>query len=330
MSAASRTTLGVAVALFGALTVIALVRLTSPADGAEDAWTAAAPSLLERAENGSAQIGDEVYVVGGLRAPDGRTTRAVLRYDMGENSWDEVAPIPKAVDHPGVTAAGGLIYVYGGRRGDRTAVDRFFRYDPVADAWTRLEDGPVARGAFVFEALEGKLYAAGGRSNSSERMRRLDVYNIAQERWRRKAPMDVGRNHIAGGFLDGELFVTGGRPGPVLGARATVESYDPATGEWQGEPRLDHARSGHEAVIVDGRLLIFGGEETDREQGDVIDEVEIFDGTDWDSSSLPEMATPRHGVAGGVDGNRVYVIEGGPQRGLSWSNLVEFLDVPPA
>jgi hypothetical protein len=40
------------------------------------------------------------------------------------------------------------------------------------------------------------------------------------------------------------------------------------------------------------------------------------------------MVTPRHGLGGVADGNRVFALEGGPQPGLHFSNANEYLDVP--
>ena len=45
---------------------------------------------------------------------------------------------------------------------------------------------------------------------------------------------------------------------------------------------------------------------------------------------LPGMRTPRHGLGGVALGRRVFALEGGPSPGLSVSNTLETLDVPPA
>jgi hypothetical protein len=40
------------------------------------------------------------------------------------------------------------------------------------------------------------------------------------------------------------------------------------------------------------------------------------------------MLTPRHGLGGASKGRRVFSLEGGPQPGFAFSNVVEFLDLP--
>lgn len=87
------------------------------------------------------------------------------------------------------------------------------------------------------------------------------------------------------------------------------------------------ARSGHVAVTVaDGRVVAFGGEE--RDGGTTIEEVEALNPAGGDWEDLTAMTTPRHGLAGAADGDRIFAIEGGPAPGLSLSNANEYLDVP--
>jgi N-acetylneuraminic acid mutarotase len=306
----------------------ATVLVAEPATGADDQWLPLASSPLERSEVGAAKIGDRIYVLGGLVA-DGqghRPTRAARVYDIGDNAWSQIASMPAALDHAGVAAADGRVYVYGGRGPNRGSRSRLYRYTPDTDAWKRLRDSSIARHALAFAAFGEKLYAAGGATNSNPRARKLEVYDISDRRWRKREPMGVGRNHVAAAFLGGELIVTGGRPGPEHGGRDTVESYDPAMDDWDTKAAMDTARSGHSAAVVSGgRLVVFGGEERDP-GGSTIEQAEVYDGSGWES--LPPMLTPRHGLGGAADVDRVFALEGGPQPGGTFSAVVEFLDVP--
>jgi N-acetylneuraminic acid mutarotase len=323
-----RVWLGAVALLASTAAGTAAVVLTEPVSAASDQWLPLASSPIERSEVGAAQVGDRIYVLGGLVAKGSshRPTRAARVYDIGDNAWSEIAPVPAALDHAGVTAADGRVYLYGGRNRDRESQSRLYRYTPAADTWKRLPDSPTRRHAMVFASLGDKLYAAGGASNSNPRLTKLEVYDISDRRWRRRAAMDVGRNHVAGAFLGGELIVTGGRPGPEHGGRATVESYDPAANDWDPEAAMATARSGHSAAVVTGgRLVVFGGEELDP-GGTTIEQAEVFDGTSW--TSLPPMLTPRHGLGGAAEGDRVFALEGGPQPGGTFSAVLEYLDVP--
>ena len=112
----------------------------------------------------------------------------------------------------------------------------------------------------------------------------------------------------------------------------TAERYDPRRRPWQALPAMRTPAGGiASARLRDGRIVVFGGEELiGGREARRIREVELFDPRTRRWSALPDMRTPRHGLGGAALGNRVFAIEGGPQPGLSFSNAIEFLDVPAA
>jgi non-specific serine/threonine protein kinase len=238
--------------------------------------------------------------------------------------------MPIAVNHPGITALDGHVYVLGGNRGGNEISRRLYRYDPERDRWARLADAPTARAALALGGIGHRLYAAAGASATDDTVRRLEIYNLRTDRWRVGPKMPTGRNHVGTAVFKRSLVVIGGRPGPVHGGLTTVERYEPDRERWSALPDLHTARSGHAAVTVGGRLggriVVFGGEELDG--GQTIEQVELFDPRNGDWADLPEMITPRHGVGGAAKGNRIYALEGGPQPGLAYSGALEYLDLP--
>ena len=77
--------------------------------------------------------------------------------------------------------------------------------------------------------------------------------------------------------------------------------------------------------MVDGRIVVLGGEDPTRVIG-TVDAYDLRSGT-W--SSLPEMATPRHGLAVGSVGNTVYALDGAAKPSHSASTATgEALVVP--
>ena len=58
---------------------------------------------------------------------------------------------------------------------------------------------------------------------------------------------------------DGRVLVVGGAMTP-RGARSSAELFDPEQGTWTDAGRLQQARHGHRAIMLnDGRVLIVGG-----------------------------------------------------------------------
>lgn len=251
-------------------------------------------------------------------------------YDISEDAWTELTPLPIEVNHPGVTALDGFLYLVGGNLANTEGTEeksaRLFRYDPARDRWRRLADAPSERAALGFAAIGRKLYAAGGYTVEDPTVDELSIYDVRRDRWRSGPEMPTGRNHVGAAALNGKLIVTGGRPGEINGGLATVESYDPVKRRWRELRPLVTARSGHGAVVARGRLIIFGGEELIA-GGTTIEQVEAYDPDSRSWSALPEMVIPRHGLGAAALRGRIYALEGGPSPGLAYSNAVEFLDV---
>lgn len=284
-------------------------------------WLSLASGPLERTEVAAARIGRRIYVVGGF-TDDGGTTDALAGYDIERDRWELLRPMPSAVNHPAAASYRGALYVHGGFA-DSGPSDRLYRYDPERDRWQRLPDSELPRGAHALGEIRGKLYAAGGSNNASDRLTSLEVYDIADGRWSSGSEMAVGRNHVAGAVTGGYLYVLGGRS-PNLDV---AERYDPRRERWRTLPAMDTPRSGFSAVAVRGKVVAFGGEELGA-GGQTIEEVELYDPEERAWKDLPSMRTPRHGLGGTARARRVFALEGGPQPGLSFSGLVEYLDIP--
>jgi N-acetylneuraminic acid mutarotase len=299
--------------------------LTGAGTSATSAWRPLRSAYLERTEVGAARIDDSIYVVGGFVRP-AQTTAAAERYEIANDRWQQLPPMPVAVNHPAVTSYGGFLYVYGGYRdasfGPVTAALQ--RYDPAKDRWTLMPPAPSPRAAAAIAAFDGKLYAAGGVGDDDV-VRTLEVFDIAARRWHKAKPMGVAREHIAAVATGAGIYVFGGRSG---GHNLEVaERFDPRRERWTRLPHLLHPRSGFAAVVVEGKPVIFGGEELTPE-GETIRPVELYDPTAHRWRSLPGMRTPRHGLGGAALGRRIFALQGGPTPGFAFSSGIEFLDVP--
>lgn len=292
------------------------------------AWTPLPPATLSRSELSAARVGDSIYVVGGFGA-SGRTTAAVERYEIRRRRWRRVRPMPVALNHPAAVAYRGMLYVSGGYTNESALSEPsgvLLRFNPQTRRWRRLPAAPTPRAAHAAAVIRGRLYVAGG-ANDSGSLRSLEIYDFARRRWS-NGPDFVGpaRNHTTGVASGGLFYVLAGRDAQNY---AMAERYDPRRRTWQALPPMRTARGGiASARLRDGRIVVFGGEELTGAGARSIQEVELFDPRTRRWSALPDMRTPRHGLGGAALGNRVFALQGGPQPGLSFSNAIEFLDVP--
>jgi N-acetylneuraminic acid mutarotase len=296
----------------------------SLAGAATGSWRPLTDSGLERTEVGAARIGSSIYVVGGFVAPSG-TTAAVERYDIRRDRWRRARPAPIAINHPAVAAHGGFLYVYGGYTDSsfRPVTGALQRFDPRKGRWALLPASPTPRAAAALVALDGKLYAVGGAAGRA--LKTLEVYDVAARRWRSAPAMETPREHIAAVGAGDGVYVLGGRS--EAGELDTVERFDVVTRRWSRLPSLRQARSGFAAVIVGGGPIAFGGEEL-TPGGTTIPSAELFDPGEGRWEPLPAMRTARHGLGGVAMGRRIYALQGGPTPGFSFSDEVEYLDVP--
>jgi N-acetylneuraminic acid mutarotase len=208
---------------------------------------------------------------------------------------------------------------------ETTATNNLFIYDPVENKWQEGKPMPTARGALNAAFINGILYAVGGFSSNSP-VNTSEAYSPTDNSWTTKEPMPTERHHAASAVVDGKLYVMGGRIGTGITPSVNAnEMYDPAQNKWMILEPMPSERSGIAAAsLVNGSsIYVFGGEEPSKtfnnnEKYDVKD-------TKW-ISELP-MPTARHGLGAVSNEDRVYVIGGGPQPGLSVTDANEIFHV---
>ena len=142
-----------------------------------------------------------------------------------------------------------------------------------------------------------------------------EVYDPATNKWETRQPMSVPRNHAFSAAVNGKIYVIGGRTGQgfILTATNTdvVEEYDPVSDSWNApKERMPTARSGGVSGTDGRRIYVAGGEVTTQQLVGAFRAIEAYDPLTDSWSTLPPMPMPRHGAAGAVIGNRLYLVSG--------------------
>jgi N-acetylneuraminic acid mutarotase len=285
------------------------------ADQQTGTWTNG-PALIEaRAEVAAAVLDGRIYVGGGFDAA-GADLSTFESLDPAAGRWEQRTSIPAGLNHLGLAAAAGRVWVSGGS--SRGTISRaLYAYDPGTDTWTRMADMPLERSAHVMVALNDRLYVIGGVGPQPEVT--LE-YTPATDTWNRRATMPSPREHLSAAAVNGRIYVIGGR-WQNRGNVGTVDEYDPDSDSWRTRAPLPTARGGLTAATVGERIHVVGGEAFDPAR--TFGEHEVYDpaGDSW--ASAPPMPVARHGLASaGLDG-RFYVIAGGRIAGLSVSDITD-------
>jgi N-acetylneuraminic acid mutarotase len=318
---------------------VALFAITLPSLYAQGRWLSLPPFPEPHEEVIGQGANGKMYVFAGLvSAPVWLPVGMVYEFDPGTDKWTKRKPMVLPAHHLALTEYRGKIYVFGGfiagtveGQAAWTPIDNAFEYDPLNDSWKALAPMPTKRGAAVAATVGDRMYVIGGvttapgatnpaiRPTTPQRvLGTVQEYDPEANTWRERATMPTPRNHTAAGVVNGKIYVIGGRIGAAFIAAssdlANVEAYDPVTDTWSGPlAKMPTARSGLDVGVYNGRIYVAGGENQDFFQHTAYHAFEGYDPATNTWSILPPMTIGRHGVAGGVVGNRFYAISGDVQ-----------------
>src|SRR5262247_655746 len=239
------------------------------------------------------------------------------------NPWFQGAPFPDASEEVLGATAGGKVYVFAGLAPGWKPKALVYEYDPASNQWAKKRPMRLASHHVAFATLNNKIYAFGGFTYPESGppgwnpVNSAWEYDPAADEWKELAPMPTKRGAASAGVANGKIYVTGGanslpgvnengihpaRPHNVV---ATVEEYDPAANSWKTVRPLLLARNHHATVAV--------GEGQDQRFLAAFKAVEAYDPALNRWQVLPSMPHPRHGLAVGAVGNRLYTVSGDGQ-----------------
>lgn len=294
------------------------------------AWERHAGLPTPRTEVAVAAVGTRVFVAGGF-TQDGETSGAVETFDLAGTRWSGVAPLPEPVHHAAMVAWAGRLLVFGGYRADGSASSKVWFLDPTRDdaAWEPLPDMPTPRGAHAAVLADERVHVVGGVSRFGGRTELVaahHVYDVRRRTWSTQPALPDPRDHLAAAVIGDELYVVGGRELSAARNTGRLDVFDVQAQTWSRAPDMPTPRGGIAASVADGRLYVFGGETL----SSTFHETEVFDPDTLRWAGGPPMPSARHGLgAATMADGRIAVAAGGPEPGLSVSDVVEVLTTGP-
>jgi len=257
----------------------------------DPAWTMAGNLALARTNHGAARMADgRVLVAGG--EPGGTASLTAEIFDPVTKTWamtgNLIVSRGSGSDQSLVLLNNGKVLLPNGFNQTNHEV-----YDPAAGTWAAT--GPVwaPRGAGKGVLLnDGKVLVAGGFY--PENTRQSELYDPALNTYAKTAGMLAkGRyDHAFVKLKDGRALVAGGFGTQGGDTTATVEIYDPATGQWSPAAPMSIPRgaSGY-AVLPDGRVVVAGG--SNGSFPPVQDSTEVYDPSTNTWAAGPKLKRPR-------------------------------------
>lgn len=243
-------------------------------------WTAKSKTPMELHHFQAVVIEDRIYLMGAMTGPFPKETplEKVVVYLPKTDTFDFVHSIPESRRRGGAGAVlhNGKIYLVGGiTNGHIDGCQAWLdEYDPETGHWRVLPDAPHARDHFQAVVIGDRLYAPAGRT-TSQKTKKLFELTVPE--------MDV---------------------------------FDFQTETWidaSDIPPLPTARAGNSALVVNGKIVVAGGESGNQKTAH--DEVDVYDPETNTWASWPKLDRGRHGTGLVVVGDYLYTASGCGNRG---------------
>jgi N-acetylneuraminic acid mutarotase len=240
--------------------------------------------------------------------------------------WRTLRDAPIARQFSGTTVLDGRIWVAGGLTDNADATPAVYVYDPVVDAWTRGPDLPVPLHHVSAVTWQNQVVVIGGWSPANGDVSGLvsgRVFVLRGGTWVDLAPLNHPRVAEGAAVAQGRIVVFGGQ-GPGKQLVPQTEVFDGT--KWTDAAAIPTPRE-HMSAASDGTYAYaVGGRDLSSSKNTAA--MERFDPSSMTWVKLPDMPTPRGGVAATfVDGR---VIAAGGEEPTRVLNTVEAFDVDTA
>lgn len=106
----------------------------------------------------------------------------IIRYDIKDNKWTELAPMSVARSHAAIANVSGKVFVMGGRESYQAQFSSVESYDPTTNEWTTLAPMIKRRSGARAAVINGELYVLGGW-NLTESLSSIEQYDPQANTW---------------------------------------------------------------------------------------------------------------------------------------------------
>ncbi|NOK62441.1 MAG: DNA-binding response regulator, NarL/FixJ family, contains REC and HTH domains [Chloroflexi bacterium AL-W] len=256
--------------------------------------------------------GEYLYAMGGVSSEG--ISDQTTRYNIGSDTWSQVAAKPTPVSDVHAVVLGNSIYVPGGQLEDGTISNIFEAYNPQRDTWMTLANLPEPRSGYAVATVEGKLYLFGGWDGQNY-YANVWEYDPDDDEWTEKTPMPTARAFASADTVQRRVFVVGGEN--ENGELTVNERYTPAndhegSNPWSTSLRLPEPVS-RMATAVAGNstnLFLFGG--TGNESRQLVYNAQT---DQWKAE--PTLLDPVQNVRVQSVSDQIYILGGNSDTGIS-------------
>ena len=216
-------------------------------------WEAIDTIATPRDDFGTAVVGSEIWIMGGMTGERGNRLTSVEVLDTTTGRWrTERTQMPVGLASFESVAIGPRIYTFGGFDTEFRPSGYAGYLDTGTGRWHRLPRLPHPRYAHTVTLHEGELWVVGGRDAGGP-IAAIDVLDPETGTWRTAEVTMPGPrdSHDTVSTAQGLLVIGGFDEG---GMTDRVDLFDPVTGEQRPLPALPQPISRGGAAVVGDRL----------------------------------------------------------------------------
>ena len=244
--------------------------------------------------------------------------------------WKQVTQLPTWRIGDAAAAVGGKIYLIGGFDhkthvgGRGPALSTVDVYDTRTNGWHAAAEIPTSRIGPQTAVFSNQIYVFGGydrkgRWGATRYHTTVEMYDTQTDTWVKKPDMPTLRMPFATAVVDGKIYLIGGIrievKNGVFGGKAItdlVEVYDPLTDRWEQRADMPTARSAGDAVVVDSKIYVLGGQARFARglADDYVTHIEEYNPKTDQWLQLRDMPMFKFGFSTVAVGNEIYTISG--------------------
>ena len=204
------------------------------------------------------------------------------------------------------------IYLIGGMDIKGKTLNIVEEYDPGKGTWATKTPMPTARFGMESVVWNDEIYVIGGRDGNLV-LSTVEKYNSATDTWTTLRSMPTGRWNPMTEVVDGKIYAIGGISGTGDNRKtlATVEVYSIRDNTWSSLPDAPFSRQNGASAVIGDTIYIISGRAGTGEGPSTDANVNTFDTSSGQWSSVSGLPEGRTGVRGATVSNGMIVITGG-------------------
>ena len=171
--------------------------------------------------------------------------------------------------------------------------------------WTKVADMPTPRAAHAVAASAEAIYVLGGTGGEGTPVLAVDRFDGAKWTTEGRIPGE-GLNAPAAVIVADALYLIGGFGTTTNRPLAAVHRYDLRTRAWSEAAPLPAPRGGHAAAVLDGRIHVIGGGNSQS----TIDDHSVYDSRTNTWSERAKLPRRMGSPAAVVFGAKLYSVGG--------------------